>query len=211
MAACLSLAIMAWQAGVLRYPAVGRQERRSGMALRAMNTANTLTMLRFVMVPMVIVALVNESWLIAFVAFVTAGITDAVDGWVARRFDQRTELGAYLDPLADKALLVSIYITLAIEGLLPSWLAVLVVSRDIMIVGAVILAWVIDKPVEINPLKLSKANTFGQIGLAALKLGSLAFALEIDRAIAFGVYAIAALTVASMAAYLAAWFRHMAD
>ena len=67
--------------------------------------------------------------------FVIAGVSDAVDGLLARRFDLRTELGAYLDPLADKALLVSIYVTLGDLGKLPAWLAILVVSRDIMIVG----------------------------------------------------------------------------
>jgi cardiolipin synthase len=176
-----------------------------------MNLANTLTIFRLCLVPVVIVAIGQGEWRLAFVAFVAAGLTDAIDGWVARRFDQRTELGAYLDPLADKALLVSIYVTLAIQGLLPSWLAVLVVSRDVMIVGAVILSWLLDRPVEINPLRLSKWNTLGQISLAAAKLGSLAFALRIDRLIEIGVLLVAALTVASMLAYFATWFRHMAD
>jgi cardiolipin synthase len=176
-----------------------------------MNLANALTIFRLCLVPVVIVAIGQGEWPLAFVAFVAAGVTDAVDGWVARRFDQRTELGSYLDPLADKALLVSIYITLAVQGLLPSWLAVLVVSRDVMIVGAVILAWIMDRPVEINPLRLSKLNTLGQITLAAAKLGALAFALDIDRALAAGIYIVAALTLASMAAYFATWFRHMAE
>jgi cardiolipin synthase len=176
-----------------------------------MNLANILTVFRFCLVPVVIVTIGEGTWTLAFVAFVAAGITDAIDGWVARRFDQRTELGAYMDPLADKALLVSIYVTLAIEGLLPSWLAVLVVSRDVMIVGAVILSWVLDRPVEINPLKLSKWNTLAQISLAAAKLGGLAFALSLDPLIASGVMLVAALTVASMLAYVATWFRHMAD
>jgi cardiolipin synthase (CMP-forming) len=116
-----------------------------------------------------------------------------------------------MDPLADKALLVSIYITMAVKGLMPSWLAILVVSRDVMIVGAVILAWIMDKPVEINPLRLSKWNTLGQIVLAATMLAALAFALDIERAVTAGVYVVAILTGASMAAYLATWFRHMAE
>ena len=73
---------------------------------------------------------------LAFVLFLAAGVSDAVDGFLAKRFDMATELGAYLDPLADKVLIVSIYVTLGITGVIPRWLVILVVSRDIMIVGA---------------------------------------------------------------------------
>ena len=118
----------------------------------ALNLANFLTVLRFCLVPIVIVSILNREWTIAFVLFATASITDAIDGFIARRFDMRTELGAYLDPLADKALLVSIYITLASGGYVPVWLTVIIVSRDIMIIGAVIISWIMDNPVEIIPL-----------------------------------------------------------
>ena len=181
------------------------------MAKSALNIANLLTLLRFGLVPIVIVAIVNKEWTLAFVLFVVAGVTDAIDGFVARKFDMRTELGAYLDPLADKALLVSIYITLSISNIIPSWIAILVVSRDIMIVGAVIVSWLLENPVEINPLKLSKANTLVQISFAALMLFSLAFALPLEALIRGGLVLVTALTVASMLAYLATWFRHMAD
>ena len=80
---------------------------------------------------------------IAFLLFLAAGISDAVDGFLAKRFGMTTELGAYLDPLADKALIVSIYVTLGITGVIPRWLVILVVSRDIMIVGAVMLSWLV--------------------------------------------------------------------
>jgi cardiolipin synthase (CMP-forming) len=177
----------------------------------ALNVANLLTILRFCLVPVVIVSIINKEWMLALVLFVTAGITDAVDGFIARHYDMRTELGAYLDPLADKALLVSIYITLAIADIIPAWIAVLVVSRDVMIVGAVIISWIMDNPVEINPLKLSKANTLAQITFAALMLFVLAFALSLPMVVQGGLAVVTALTLASMAAYLATWFRHMAD
>jgi cardiolipin synthase (CMP-forming) len=177
----------------------------------ALNIANLLTILRFCLVPIVVVSIVNKEWTIALVLFVVAGVTDAVDGFIARHFDMRTELGAYLDPLADKALLVSIYITLAIAGMLPAWIAILVVSRDVMIVGAVIVSWLVENPVEINPLKLSKANTLAQISFAALTLTALAFAAPMPMVQQAGLWIVAALTLASMAAYLATWFRHMAD
>jgi cardiolipin synthase (CMP-forming) len=176
----------------------------------ALNLANLLTILRFCLVPVVIVAIVNQQWMIAFVSFVIAGVTDGIDGFVARHFDMRTELGAYLDPLADKALLVSIYITLAVVGVVPSWIAILVVTRDIMIVGAVIISWILDNPVAINPLYLSKANTAGQISFAAFMLAALAFGWSLGTAVTAGLILVAALTVTSMVAYLATWFRHMA-
>jgi cardiolipin synthase (CMP-forming) len=181
------------------------------MQASALNLANLLTMLRFCLVPIVIVAIINKQWTLAFVLFVTAGVTDAVDGFIARHFDMRTELGAYLDPLADKALLVSIYITMAIGNYIPVWLAVLVVSRDILIIGAVIVSWLLDNPVEINPLRLSKANTLAQISFVALMLFLLAFTLSMDMLVMLGIGAVTALTLASMIAYLASWFRHMAD
>lgn len=181
------------------------------MQASALNIANILTLLRFCLVPVVVIAILNQHWTVAFFVFVTAGVTDAIDGFVARRFDLRTELGAYLDPLADKALLVSIYVTMAAGGLLPVWLAVVVVSRDIMIVGAVILSWLMANPVAINPSLLSKANTLAQISLAALMLFLLAFGLRQDTAALAGVAVVAVLTVTSMLAYLAAWLRHMAE
>ena len=82
-----------------------------------------------------------------------------------------TELGAYLDPIADKALLVSIYVTLGFAGHLPAWLVIAVVSRDILIVGAVLLSWMLSRPMSLHPILISKANTFSQIVLAGLVLG----------------------------------------
>jgi cardiolipin synthase (CMP-forming) len=181
------------------------------MHASALNLANLLTMLRFCLVPIVIVSIINKQWTLAFVLFVTAGVTDAVDGFVARHFDMRTELGAYLDPLADKALLVSIYVTMAIGGYIPVWLAVLVVSRDIMIIGAIIVSWLLDNPVEISPLRLSKANTLAQISFVALMLFLLAFSLSMEMVVTVSLGVVTALTLASMLAYLATWFRHMAD
>jgi cardiolipin synthase len=122
----------------------------------------------------------------------------------------RSELGAYIDPLADKALLMSIYVTLAIVGVLPAWLAIVVVSRDLMIVAAIILSWLMGRPVEIKPLWVSKLNTVAQIGLAALVLASKTFEVELGSLEPAAMAAVAALTIASAGAYLAGWLRHMA-
>jgi cardiolipin synthase (CMP-forming) len=181
----------------------------AGDLTRVMNIPNILTLARLCAVPLVIVAIVQGQFLTAFLLFAAAGVTDGVDGYIAKRFEMRTELGAYLDPLADKALLVSIFIALAIERSIPIWLTVLVVSRDIMIIGAVIVAWIIDKPLKIAPSMISKANTAAQIVFAAFILAGLAFGFATPELTQILAYGVAALTVASIAAYLGFWLRHM--
>ena len=174
-----------------------------------MNIPNFLTLLRLCLVPVIIDMIIAHEWLIAFLIFVIAGVTDGVDGFIARHFNLRTELGAYLDPLADKALLVSIYVTLAVVQVIPAWLAILVVARDIMIIGAIILAWLLDNPMPISPLRVSKANTFAQIAFAAFMLGTLAFDVMNANIRTILTGGVATLTAVSMGAYLALWLRHM--
>jgi cardiolipin synthase (CMP-forming) len=175
-----------------------------------MTLPNLITIARLVMVPLVIVTIGQGQWMAAFALFVAAGVSDAVDGYIAKRFDMRTELGAYLDPLADKALLVSIYVTLSITGVLPGWLAITVVSRDIMIVAAIILSRLMDRPVAIRPLFISKLNTAAQIAFAVLVLATKAFEIRTGQFEDAAMFAVAALTIASAAAYLARWLKHMA-
>ena len=129
--------------------------------------------------------------------FVVAGISDGVDGYIAKRFNLRTELGAYLDPLADKALLVSIYVTLAISGVLPAAIAIIVVSRDLMILAAVVNSWLLNNPVAIRPVLVSKINTTAQIALAAFVLGAKAYGLNPVPGQEIGAWIVAASTIAS--------------
>ncbi|CAH1669834.1 MAG: CDP-alcohol phosphatidyltransferase family protein [Chelatococcus sp.] len=175
-----------------------------------MTLPNIITIARLLLVPVVIAMIGAERWQWAFALFVVAGVSDAVDGFIARRFDMKSELGAYIDALADKALLVSIYVALAIGGVLPGWLAILVVSRDVMILMAVIVSWLMSRPVEIRPLIVSKLNTGMQIALAAIVLGSLGFGLDWGPLIDIVMIIVACLTLASAGAYLAVWSRHMA-
>jgi len=170
---------------------------------------NLVTVARLLLVPVTVALISSHHWPEAFAAFTLAGVSDAVDGFIARRFDLRTELGAYLDPLADKALLVSIYIFLAIDGVLPAPLAILVVSRDVMIVGAVIISWVLEKPIEIRPLLVSKINTTAQISLACAVLAAQAFGFSLAGWYTLWLWIVAALTAGSMVAYLAQWLKHM--
>lgn len=170
---------------------------------------NLITLGRLVLVPVVIAMISAQRWEVACVIFILAGVSDAVDGWLAKTFDLRTELGAYLDPVADKALLMSIYVALAVEAAVPTPLAIIVVARDLMIIGAVMISWLMHKPMEIRPLWISKFNTAAQIGFAALVLGTKAFQLDLGVWLSAAVYAVAALTLASLTAYLTAWARHM--
>jgi cardiolipin synthase len=164
---------------------------------------------RILLVPIVVWAIASGAMGIAFILFVAAGVSDAVDGYLAKRFGMTTELGAYLDPLADKALIVSIYITLSINGIIPIWLVILVVSRDIMIVGAVMLSWVIGSPLKVKPLLVSKLNTVAQILFACVILASLGFGIESNLLELVLMGLVAALTLLSIAAYVAEWVRHM--
>jgi cardiolipin synthase len=147
--------------------------------------------------------------LIAFLLFLAAGISDAVDGFLAKRFGMTSEIGAYLDPLADKSLIVSIYVSLGISGAIPRWLVILVVSRDIMIVGAVVLSWLVGNPVAIKPLLVSKLNTVAQIVFAGLVLAALGFQFEAERLLTAVMFVVAALTLLSIGAYVREWVRHM--
>jgi cardiolipin synthase len=176
-----------------------------------MNLPNFITLGRIILVPVIIAAIVAGNWAWAFSLFVLAGVSDAIDGYLAKRFAMTTELGAFIDPLADKALLVSLYVTLAIVGALPAWLTILVVFRDVIILGAVIVAGLLDRPLEIKPLMVSKVNTGGQIALAAWILAAQTFGWPRGGALDMGVLAVAALTLASGAAYFAVWTRHMAE
>lgn len=174
-----------------------------------MSIPNLITLGRVILVPVVFWLLVTNQMTAAFLVFVVAGISDAVDGFLAKRFDWATELGAYLDPLADKLLIVCIFVALGVRGELPSWLVIAVVSRDILIVIGIVLSWFMGHPVEIKPLALSKANTLSQIVLAAVVLADEAFMLKLANVRLVLVWVTAALTLGSLAAYLDAWLRHM--
>jgi cardiolipin synthase len=175
----------------------------------ALNIPNLITLGRILLVPIVVWAIASGEMWIAFLLFLAAGVSDAVDGFLAKRFHMTTVLGAYLDPLADKALIVSIYLSLGINGAIPRWLVILVVSRDILIIGGIMLSWVVGNPLTIKPLLVSKLNTAAQILFACVVLGSLGFDLQVDTLKVVLMGLVAALTLLSVAAYVAEWVRHM--
>ncbi|MDF1607187.1 CDP-alcohol phosphatidyltransferase family protein [Hoeflea sp. YIM 152468] len=175
-----------------------------------MTLPNFITIARFIMVPLIILALLDGHMLAAFVLFLLAGVSDGLDGFIARHFNQSSELGSWLDPIADKLLLVSVFIMLGWIEALPRWLVVLAVSRDGLIVGAVMLSSLMGNPVGMRPLMVSKANTLFQILLIGLVLADLAKIAPLDGITRWMVFAVAGLTIASASAYLVTWLRHMA-
>jgi cardiolipin synthase (CMP-forming) len=191
--------------------AAGRGYVRVRPAARGeeLSLPNLITIARILLVPVIVWAIGSGAMLFAFLLFLAAGVSDAVDGFLAKRFGMASAVGAYLDPLADKALIVSIYVALGINEALPRWLVILVVSRDIMIVSAVMLSWLMEKPVAVRPLTVSKANTAAQIVLATLVLAHHGLGLELDWLILIGIAVVAALTLISIAAYVREWVRHM--
>ena len=173
------------------------------------NIPNIITLARIMLVPIVVWAIASNQMEIAFAVFIVAGVSDAVDGFLAKRFNMTSDLGALLDPLADKALLVSIYIALGIWGAIPRWIVILVVSRDIMIVSAVIVSWLFGKPVQMKPLMVSKLNTAAQVAFAALVLGSLGFGFQLSPYDFILMALVTVFTLSSVSLYLVEWIRHM--
>lgn len=175
------------------------------------NIPNLISVLRLLLVPLTVWLIISEAYGAAFLSFMAAGVSDGIDGYLARRFDWRSRLGAYLDPLADKALLVSVFVTLGLLKLIPAWLVILVVSRDALIVGAVLLSRLMDHPVTVRPLMVSKVNTVVQILFAVLVLGVAALGKPLSQLVAYGSIPVGLLTALSGAAYLGSWLRHMAE
>lgn len=175
-----------------------------------MSLPNVITLGRMIVVPFVVWLIISGEMEVAFWLFLLAGVSDAVDGFIAKQFNQATLLGAYLDPLADKLLLVSIYVTFGAAGILPPWVVILVVSRDVLVVLGFMVTWLLDRPIQIRPLMISKINTTLQIALAGFELGRLGYGLELTEITTGLVVLVAVLAIASLAAYFVVWARHMA-
>ena len=176
-----------------------------------MNLPNLLTIGRILLAPFIVWLIISGEMLGAFIAFLVAGVSDGVDGFLAKRWSQVTALGAHLDPLADKLLLVSIYVALGVGSHLPPWLVILVVSRDLLILGGLMVAWVMHRPMAIKPLIISKVNTFAQILLAGSVLAVLGMGLYVPGLIQLGSILVAGLTLASGAVYLRDWLVYVAN
>ena len=167
----------------------------------AFTLPNLITLARLCAVPGTIWLIIHGRLDWAFILFAAAGISDAIDGWMARRWHLRSALGALLDPVADKALMVGTYVTLAVTGVMPDWLAILVVFRDVLIVGGVLLLTLLGTPPRIHPSRLSKLNTFTQIVYAGLVLLVAGFSPGLGWAMNILAWGVAAITAFSGLAY----------
>lgn len=175
-----------------------------------LNLPNLITLARLLSVPLTIWLIFGERYGAAFWVFMGAGVSDALDGYIAKRFDRRTRLGALLDPAADKAMLVGVYVTLGLAGQLPGWLVALVVSRDLLIVLGFFLIRSTAAPQQLGPLYISKVNTLVQIALVGFVLARLGLSVETGAATWLLIAAAAVTTGLSGLLYLMRWARILA-
>ncbi|MDA0655708.1 MAG: CDP-alcohol phosphatidyltransferase family protein [Proteobacteria bacterium] len=162
---------------------------------------NLISLARLFAVPLVVWLIVSGEMAAAFWVFVAAGVSDAVDGFIAKKFNAVTTFGSYIDPLADKALLMSCYVALGIGGQIANWVVILVVFRDVLIIGGAILALPLGRPVVMRPLFISKLNTVMQIVLVALVLAEIGVGMRDASVILIMQYVVALTTLASGITY----------
>lgn len=174
-----------------------------------MNLPNLITISRLLLTPYIVWLLLIESYFLGFIFFLISGISDALDGFIAKRFNQKTLLGSYLDPIADKFLIVSAIVLLGYNGYVPVWLIIIIVSRDIAIFGAVIISWMLGTNLRIEPLIISKINTFLQLFYIVMTFAVILnneFLTELILSIHdVTTYLIAVSTILSWLFYLRVW------
>lgn len=172
------------------------------------NIPNFITLGRLCAVPALVWFIISYDYEIAFWIFLAAAISDALDGILANAMHARTSFGSYLDPIADKALLIGTYVSASIVGLIPSWLTILVVSRDILIIGGVLVLQTMRKTIQVRPVMLSKINTAAQMAFAAIILANTGIGIIIQSEfIVAASYIVALTTVLSGAFYISIGYR----
>ena len=175
--------------------------------LRIAALPNLISLARLMAAPLGVWLLIVEAYQAAFLLFLAAGLSDALDGYLAKRFDLRTEFGAYLDAIADKVLLVSLFVTLGWHDHLPQWIVILVIFRDLLIVGGCVIISLAGGDLKIRPTLSGKATTAAQILLAVAVLAGLGLSID-DTAVIEGlVWLVAAATAWSGTTYIAIGLR----
>lgn len=175
-----------------------------------MTIPNLITAFRIILVPVFVIYLINDRLDSALVIFLICMVSDGIDGMVARLFNQKSRLGAYLDPLADKTLLVTAFVLLGVRGYLPSWLTVTAIARDVMILLGVLVFHLNRLEIRIRPSAVSKLNTcFQFITLSVVLLkGSVLLPAAVYVALYYGT---AALTIISGLHYMQYGLRAMGE
>jgi cardiolipin synthase len=131
---------------------------------------NLLTIIRILLTPLFVILLIREHFDLALLVFVAAGLSDGLDGFIARYFNQRSTLGAILDPIADKMLLIAAFVSLGVMSVIPHWLTVVVITRDVVILLGVAIFSLLNIDFEINPSVVSKITTTLQVITVCLAL-----------------------------------------
>jgi cardiolipin synthase len=175
-----------------------------------MTIANLITTIRIVLAPVFMIFIINDQYKSALIVFIICGISDGADGMVARLFNQKSRLGTYLDPLADKLLLVAAFIALSVRGLLPPWLTVLVIARDVMILLGVVVLSLNRMEFRVKPSMVSKINTCFQFTTAIAVLSRNYLPLP-SVFFLFLYYATALFTISSGLHYLQYLFKVMGE
>lgn len=175
-----------------------------------MTIPNLITTLRIILVPVFMIYLLHDRFLAALVIFVIAGLSDGLDGLIARVFHQKSKLGAVLDPLADKLLLVAAFVALAVREFLPPWLPIIVITRDVLILLGVLILFLVKDEVRIAPSILSKLTTCFQLGTVFVVLSKDYLPL-LSKASLPVYWLTALLTIASGLLYIRSWFLMMGE
>ena len=174
------------------------------------NWPNSISLARLLSVPLIICLILSHQMVIGFWVFLIASISDAADGYLARHLKARTELGSFLDPIADKALLIGVYLVLGIAGYISPILVTLVIFRDVMIIGGTLLLFVFEKNIHMNPLSISKINTVVQILFVSWILFEHAFGIHLPSIfIVLFEYIVGLTTLLSGAFYVRLWCQRM--
>ena len=175
-----------------------------------MTVPNLITSLRIILTPIFIIYVLDEKYLLALIVFVLAGLSDAVDGFIARVFDQKSRLGAILDPIADKILLVSAFIVLSVKDVIPVWLTVIVISRDILILLAVLILFLTKDNFAISPAFVSKITTCLQL-VTVLNVLLAKYFPVFHQVSDYFFWATGLFVVTSFLHYMRQWFRIMGE
>jgi len=171
-----------------------------------MTIPNLITTLRIVLTPVFVIYVINDELIMGLIILIITGLSDGIDGLVARLFNQKSILGAYLDPLADKIILISAFIALSIRDFLPSWLTVMVISRDILILLGIFILFLNEKKIEISPVVSSKITTCLQF-LTVILVLSKDYVSDLVKYYPFLFYLTAIFTAVSFLQYMHQWFR----
>lgn len=182
-----------------------RRERAVSGLLR--HIPNLLTGMRLACAPAIALLLASGDDRAALGIFAFAGLSDAADGYLAKRFDLATRFGRYLDPAADKLLMLAAFLALAVLQHTPVWLTVLVIARDVAIVAGILLARFLELPIKIEPLAIGKISTAVQIAYIGFVLVVLSFGFDWPLMMKAAVFVTAAATLASWLGYGALLLR----